>query len=159
MCASGIRVFETHNLLQKRSTRQILSRNHPDRIRIAFDGHRLAANAGLSCLPPWPGTWAFLHLVDQRPDLGPAPARAHAGDKLMMPVASTPLFRRGRLWPEAAGSTPPMVRLREGRATTARGAGWRARRRRPQAVHSGCCLPVPVRPSPTVPRNPRTSMR
>ena len=32
----------------------MLPRNHPDRIRIAFDDHRLVANAGL----PSPGIWA-----------------------------------------------------------------------------------------------------
>ena len=32
----------------------MLSRNHSDRIRIAFDDHRLVNNAGLSCRPPWP---------------------------------------------------------------------------------------------------------
>ena len=40
----------------------MLTRHQPDRIRIAFDDHRLVANAGLllptcSCRPPWPCTW------------------------------------------------------------------------------------------------------
>ena len=37
----------------------MLPRNHPDRIRIAFDDHRLVANAGLLLpvtLEVWPGT-------------------------------------------------------------------------------------------------------
>ena len=34
----------------------MLPRNHPDRIRIVFDDHRLVANAGLSCRPPSPAS-------------------------------------------------------------------------------------------------------
>ena len=54
----------------------MLPRNHPDRIRIAFDDHRLVNNAGLLL----PATLA-LHLglpqlVDRRLDLGPAPGPA-----------------------------------------------------------------------------------
>ena len=73
----------------------MLSRNHPDRIRIAFDGHRLAANAGLVMPATLARHLGFPHPVDQRLDLGPAPARAHAGDKLMTPVASAP-FSQGQ---------------------------------------------------------------
>ena len=63
-------------------------RNHPDRIRIAFDDHRLVANAGLIL----PSTLA-LHLglpqlVDGHLDLGDAPGRANTGDKVMTLVAS-----------------------------------------------------------------------
>ena len=52
----------------------MLPRNHPDRIRITFDDHRLVANAGLIL----PATLA-LHLglsqlVQKRLDLGDAPA-------------------------------------------------------------------------------------
>ena len=66
----------------------MLSRNHPDRIRIAFDDHRLVANAGLIL----PSTLA-LHLglpqlVDRRLDLGHATGRANTGDKMMTLVAS-----------------------------------------------------------------------
>ena len=51
----------------------MLPRNHPDRIKIAFDDHRLVANAGLLL----PATLA-LHLglsqlVQQRLDLGVCP--------------------------------------------------------------------------------------
>ena len=56
----------------------MLPRNHPDRIRIAFDDHRLVSNAGLIL----PATLA-LHL-----GLGDAPGRANTGDKLMTLVAS-----------------------------------------------------------------------
>ena len=66
----------------------MLPRHHPDRIRIAFDDHRLVANVGLLL----PATLA-LHLglsqlVQQRLDLGDAPGRANLGDKIMTLVAS-----------------------------------------------------------------------
>ena len=60
----------------------MLSRNHPDRIRIAFDDTRLVANAGLIL----PATLALRlglpELVQQRLDLGNAPGRANTGDKV-----------------------------------------------------------------------------
>ena len=67
----------------------MLPRHHPDRIRIAFDDHRLVANAGLIL----PATLA-LHvglpqLLRKHLDLGGAPGRANTGDKLMPLVAST----------------------------------------------------------------------
>ena len=66
----------------------MLPRNHPDRIQIAFDDHRLVSNAGLIL----PSTLA-LHLglpqlVDRHLDLGRAPGGANTGDKIMMLVAS-----------------------------------------------------------------------
>ena len=66
----------------------MLPRNHPDRIQIAFDDHRLVSNAGLIL----PSTLA-LHLglpqlVDRHLDLGDAPGRANPGDKMMTLVAS-----------------------------------------------------------------------
>ena len=66
----------------------MLPRNQPDRIRIAFDDHRLVNNAGLIL----PATLA-LHLglpqlVDRHLDLGRAPGRANTGDKMMTLVAS-----------------------------------------------------------------------
>ena len=66
----------------------MLPRNHPDRIKIAFDDHRLVDNAGLLL----PATLA-LHLglsklVQQCLDLGDAPGRANTGDKMMTLVAS-----------------------------------------------------------------------
>ena len=72
----------------------MLPRNHPDRIQIAFDDHRLVANAGLLL----PATLA-LHLglsqlVQQRLDLGGAPGRANTGDKMMTLVASRAGWRR-----------------------------------------------------------------
>ena len=66
----------------------MLPRNHPDRIRIAFDDHRLVANAGLIL----PATLALRlglpQLVQQCLDLGNAPGRANTGDKMMTLVAS-----------------------------------------------------------------------
>ena len=66
----------------------MLPRNHPDRIKIAFDDHRLVANAGLLL----PATLAHHldlgELVDNHVDLGDAPGRANTGDKLMTLVAS-----------------------------------------------------------------------
>ena len=66
----------------------MLPRHHPDRVQIAFDDHRLVANAGLLL----PATLA-LHLglpqlVRKHLDLGDAPGRANTGDKLMTLVAS-----------------------------------------------------------------------
>ena len=62
--------------------------NHPDRIQIAFDDHRLVANAGLIL----PATLALLlglpQLLRKRLDHGGAPGRAITGDKMMTLVAS-----------------------------------------------------------------------
>jgi hypothetical protein len=59
-----------------------------DRVGVAFDDHRLIDHAGLLL----PATLA-MHLelralVDRHVDLGAAPGRAHAGDKLLTLVAS-----------------------------------------------------------------------
>ena len=37
----------------------MLARNHPDRISVSFDDHRLVANAGLLLRPPSLSIWAF----------------------------------------------------------------------------------------------------
>ena len=66
----------------------MLPRNHPDRIRVSFDDHRLVANAGLllpATLAQQLGLW---ELVQQCLDLGRAPGRANAGDKMMTLIAS-----------------------------------------------------------------------
>ena len=81
-------VLETQTGPQTRSTQQKLPCNHPDRIHVAFDDHRLMANAGLLL----PATLA-LHLglpqpVDRHLDLGRAPGRANPGDKMLTLVAS-----------------------------------------------------------------------
>ena len=74
----------------------MLPRHQPDRIRIAFDDHRLVANAGLIL----PSTLALRlglpQLVDRRLDLGHATGRANTGDKMMTLVASTPPLSRGQ---------------------------------------------------------------
>ena len=67
----------------------MLPRNHPDRIQISFDDHRLVDNAGLIL----PATLAqhlrlLPQLVDRRLDLGRAPGRANTGAKIMTLVAS-----------------------------------------------------------------------
>ena len=66
----------------------MLPRNHPDRIQIAFDDHRLVANAGLIL----PATLALRlglpQLLRKHLDLGSAPGRANTGDKMMTLVAS-----------------------------------------------------------------------
>ena len=80
--------FETGNRPQARSTQKMLADDHPDRIQIAFDDHRLVANAGL-ILPATLGRHLGLpQLVDRHLDLGDAPGRAHPGDKVMTLVAS-----------------------------------------------------------------------
>ena len=45
--ASGIAVSATQNRPQIKSTPKMLPRTHPDRIHVAFDDHRLVANAEL----------------------------------------------------------------------------------------------------------------
>ena len=66
----------------------MLPREQPDRIHVAFDDHRLVANAGLLL----PVTLAYRlglgELVDRHVDLGDAPGRANAGDKVPTLVAS-----------------------------------------------------------------------
>ena len=66
----------------------MLPRNHPDRIQIAFDAHRLVANAGLIL----PATLALRlglpQLLRKHLDLGGAPGRANTGAKMMTLVAS-----------------------------------------------------------------------
>ena len=66
----------------------MLPRNHPDRIQIAFDDHRLVSNAGL--ILPSTLAWhlGLPQLVDRRLDLGRAPGGANTGDKIMTLVAS-----------------------------------------------------------------------
>ena len=67
----------------------MLPLEHPDRIQIAFDDHRLVNNAGL-LLPATLAQRVGLQLVDRYLDLdlGGAPGRANTGDKLMTLVAS-----------------------------------------------------------------------
>ncbi len=66
----------------------MLPRHHPDRIRIAFDDHRLVVNAGLVLPATLARHLGLPELVRQRLDLGNAPGRANTGDKMMTLVAS-----------------------------------------------------------------------
>ena len=66
----------------------MLPRNHPDRIRITFDDHRLVANAGLILPATLTLHLGLPQLVQEHLDLGDAPGRANTGDKLMTLVAS-----------------------------------------------------------------------
>ena len=66
----------------------MLPPERPDRIQIAFDDHRLVANAGL-ILPATLALYLGLpQLVDRHLDLGDALVRANTGDKVMTLVAS-----------------------------------------------------------------------
>ena len=66
----------------------MLPRNHPDRIQIAFDDHRLVANAGLLLPVTLAHHLGLSQLVQERLDLGNTPGRANTGDKVMTLVAS-----------------------------------------------------------------------
>ena len=65
----------------------MLPRNHPDRIQIAFDDHRLVAIAGLLLPATLAHHLGLSQLVQQRPNPGNAPGRANTGDKVMLLVA------------------------------------------------------------------------
>ena len=66
----------------------MLPRHHPDRIRIAFDDHRLVANASLLLPATLVRRLGLPELVHNHLDLGRAPGRANTGDKMMTLVAS-----------------------------------------------------------------------
>ena len=66
----------------------MLPLEHPDRIHIAFDDHRLVANAGLILPATLAQHLGLPQLVQQRLDLGDAPGRANTGDKIVTLVAS-----------------------------------------------------------------------
>ncbi len=66
----------------------MLPRNHTDRIRIAFDDHRLVANAGLLLPATLAQRLGLGELVDNHVDLGDVPGRANPGDKMLTLVAS-----------------------------------------------------------------------
>ena len=66
----------------------MLPRNHPDRIQITFDDHRLVNNAGLILPTTLAQHLGLPQLVDRHLDLGQAPGRANTGDKMMTLVAS-----------------------------------------------------------------------
>ena len=66
----------------------MLPLDHPDRIQIAFDDHRLVANAGLIIPVTLTQRLGLGELVDDHVGLGDAPGRANPGDKMMTLVAS-----------------------------------------------------------------------
>ena len=66
----------------------MLRRERRDRIQIAFDDHRLVANAGLLLPVTLAQHLGLRELVDNHVDLGDAPGRANAGDKMLTLVAS-----------------------------------------------------------------------
>ena len=66
----------------------MLPLEYPDRIQIAFDDHRLVANAGLILPVTLANHLGLGELVDCHVDLGRAPGRANAGDKMLTLVAS-----------------------------------------------------------------------
>ena len=72
----------------------MLPPEHPDRIHVAFDDHRLVANAGLLLPTTLALRLGLGEVVDRYLDLGNAPGRANTGDKLMTLVASAPAFAR-----------------------------------------------------------------
>ena len=77
----------------------MLPLEHPDRIQIAFDDHRLVNNAGLLLPATLAQHVGLRELVDRHLDLGYAPGRANAGDKMLTLV--------GR-WRAAIALTTPM---------------------------------------------------
>ena len=66
----------------------MLPRNHSDLIRIAFDDHRLVANAGLLLPATLARHLGLGDLADNHVDLGDAPGRANPGDKMLTLLAS-----------------------------------------------------------------------
>ena len=66
----------------------MLPLEHPDRIHVAFDDHRLVANAGLLLPASLALRLGLAQLVDEHVGLGDAPGRANPGDKLLTLVAS-----------------------------------------------------------------------
>ena len=66
----------------------MLPLEHPDRIQIAFDDHRLVNNAGLLLPATLAQHVGLRELVDRHLDLGDAPGRANAGDKMLTLGAS-----------------------------------------------------------------------
>ena len=80
----------------------MLPPEQPDRIQIAFDDHRLVANAGLILPVTLAHHLGLGELVDRHVDLGGAPGRANVGDKMLTLVASA------LAWLVATALTTPM---------------------------------------------------
>ena len=78
-------------LLLKRIFRdflEIAAKIRRRRIQVAFDDHRLVANAGLLLPVTLAHHLGLGELVENHVDLGDAPGRANAGDKMVTLVAS-----------------------------------------------------------------------
>ena len=67
------------------------NKEHPDRIQIPFDDNRLVNNAGLLLPATLAQHVGLRELVDRHLDLGDAPGRANAGDKMLTLVAASTL--------------------------------------------------------------------
>ena len=67
---------------------KMLPLEHPDRIQVSFDDHRLVANAGLLLPVTLAQHLGLREFVDSHVDLGDAPGRANTGDKIVTLVAS-----------------------------------------------------------------------
>ena len=80
----------------------MLPLEQPDRIHVAFDDHRLVANAGLLLPVTLARHLGLGELVDRHIDLARAPGRANAGGQASK---CCPWWRR--LWPVATASTTP----------------------------------------------------
>ena len=76
----------------------MLPRKHPDRIQIAFDDHRLVANAGLLLPATLAQHLSLPQLVDRHVDLGRAPGqhRRQADDRGGLGPGRRRLYRRRR---------------------------------------------------------------
>ena len=85
----------------------MLPLDHPDRIQITFDDHRLVNNAGLILPATLAQHLGLPQLVQECLDLGDAPGRANTGDKMLTLVASAPRFRGGRVCLAATALTTP----------------------------------------------------
>ena len=66
----------------------MVPRNDRDHIQVAFDDHRLVANAGLLLPITLARHLDLVKLVDNRVDLGDARGRANAGDKMLTLMGS-----------------------------------------------------------------------
>ena len=66
----------------------MLPLEQPDRIHVAFDDHRLVANAGLLLPVTLAHHLGLGELVDHHVDLGDEPGRANAGDKILTLAAA-----------------------------------------------------------------------
>jgi hypothetical protein len=105
----------------------MLPPDHPDRIQITFDDHRLVSHAGMILPATLAQHLGLSQLVERHLDLGRAPGRANTGDKMMTLVASAPRFRGGRLWLAAiALTTPKCTRSHSTYITKVRSPGFRS---------------------------------